>query len=305
MVQLPTQRSSVAIDPRRRAAHHFGHARARTSGNGASASSNLSSSAIDQLLIAPYADESHPHVAVRAHLLASEVPIRRTVLLTQKPGRNGPQEDLLTVANASDLVLIGRRTMFPWLVPYLGRHARRILRRTRTPVLVIGRKPRRAYRRVIIAADLHTDIRAAWFEAKRIAPRASFTFLHVYRALMDGKLQWAGVTEDVIAKYRFGAQREAAQGMAALLHRHGFKSGFRTLLTYGSPISDVPRRARELDADLLVVVRNNHSWWADFLGASHSLEIAMRAECDVLVVHQPPATAPVSEASFYSQKLAV
>jgi hypothetical protein len=113
MVQLPTQRSSVAIDPRRRAAHHFGHARARTSGNGASASSNLSSSAIDQLLIAPYADESHPHVAVRAHLLASEVPIRRTVLLTQKPGRNGPQEDLLTVANASDLVLIGRRTMFP------------------------------------------------------------------------------------------------------------------------------------------------------------------------------------------------
>ena len=98
---------------------------------------------------------------------------------------------------------------------------------------------------------------------------------------MDGRLQWAGVTEDVIAKYRSGAQREAAHGMTALLHRHRFTSGFRTLLTYGSPVSDVPRRARELDADLLVVVRNSHSWWADFLGASHSLESprALSATC--------------------------
>lgn len=298
MISLPIERSSVAIDPSSRATDHFRHARPNTSRTDPPAIPSPSSSAIDQLLIAPCADESYPHVAQRAQLLASEVPVRRTDLLTPKLERKAGQKELLTLARASDLVLVGRRTMFPWLVPYLGRHARRILRRTRTPVLVIGRKPRRAYRRVIIAADLHTDIGVAWLEAKRIAPRASFTFLHVYRALMDGKLQWAGVTEDVIAKYRFGAQREAAQRTTALLHRHGFTSGFRTLLTYGSPVADVPRRTRELDADLLVVVKTRHSWWADFLGASHSLEIATRAECDVLIAHQPPATAPVSQPSF-------
>jgi nucleotide-binding universal stress UspA family protein len=47
--------------------------------------------------------------------------------------------------------------------------------------------------------------------------------------------------------------------------------------------------------DLVVVVRNTRSWWADALGASNSLELAERASCDVLVVHPP---LPNAEARF-------
>jgi nucleotide-binding universal stress UspA family protein len=84
-------------------------------------------------------------------------------------------------------------------------------------------------------------------------------------------------------KRRLAALRNAAARMAALLARHRFVGRF--VLVHGSPVHDVLRKARELDADLLVVVKNTRSWWAEALGASVSTGIAARADRDVLVVH--------------------
>jgi hypothetical protein len=53
----------------------------------------------------------------------------------------------------------------------------------------------------------------------------------------------------------------------------------------GSAVHDVLDKARELAADLIVLTRSTHSWWAEALGASVSAEIAKRADRDVLVVH--------------------
>jgi nucleotide-binding universal stress UspA family protein len=75
--------------------------------------------------------------------------------------------------------------------------------------------------------------------------------------------------------------------MAALLDRHRTIEPGRTLLRYGWPVPGVLRTSAEIDADLIVVVRNSRSWWADVLGASVSLELAERADSDVLVVHAP------------------
>jgi len=56
-------------------------------------------------------------------------------------------------------------------------------------------------------------------------------------------------------------------------------------ISHGWAVHEVPRKARELGADLLVVVKSTHSWWAEVLGASVSVEIATHADQDVLVVH--------------------
>jgi nucleotide-binding universal stress UspA family protein len=71
--------------------------------------------------------------------------------------------------------------------------------------------------------------------------------------------------------------------MTGLLNRH--RSIKRAALAHGSAIHDVLRKARELEADLIVVVKSTHSWWAEALGASVSVEIATHADRDVLVVH--------------------
>jgi nucleotide-binding universal stress UspA family protein len=86
-----------------------------------------------------------------------------------------------------------------------------------------------------------------------------------------------------MAKRRLAALRNAATRMAASLARHRFVGRF--VLVHGSPVHDVLRKARELDADLLVVVKNTRSWCADVLGASVSTGIATRADRDVLAVH--------------------
>jgi nucleotide-binding universal stress UspA family protein len=196
------------------------------------------------------------------------------------------------MTKASDLVLVDRKRPAPFIVPYLGRAERRLLRKSRAPMLVVAGMPQAPYRRVVVATDLQTDISDALAVARSIAPNASFTLLHVYRALFDGKLQWAGVPETQIAKYRIDARREAALGMASLLGRHRTVDPARTLLRYDWPVPGVLRTSAELDADLIVVVRKSRSWWVDALGASASLELAQRADRDVLVVHAPLSGGP-------------
>jgi nucleotide-binding universal stress UspA family protein len=196
-----------------------------------------------------------------------------------------PAEGIVTQANKSDLVLVGRRRTFPWFLAPLARYARRLLRRSRAPMLIVGARPTGAYRNVVIATDLATDIRPALKWARHIAPGASFTLLHVYRGLFESKLQWAAVPDKHIFEHRLAAQRQAEMGMAALANQHRSDNVGRALIAHGSPVQDVLRKARELGADLIVVVKTTHSWWAELVAASASVEIATRADQDVLVVH--------------------
>jgi nucleotide-binding universal stress UspA family protein len=239
------------------------------------------SAAIERLVLVSGSGESDPALERRAELIANDMDFGPSVV------RMDRNDDVLAMTKASDLVFVDRKKPVPFIVPYLARGARSLLRKSRTPVLVVGGARQARYERVVVATDLQTDLADALAVAKRIAPNASVTLLHVYRALFDGKLQWAGVPEIDIAEYRVDAQREAALGMATLLDRHRTIAPARTLLRYGWPVPGVLRTSAELDADLIVVVRNSRSWWADALGASVSLELAQRADRDVLVVHAP------------------
>jgi nucleotide-binding universal stress UspA family protein len=246
-------------------------------------SSSAAPSAIERLVLLGGSAESNPALERRARLIATDMYVGPHVIRLRR------EDDVSAMTKPSDLVMIDRKKPLPFIAPYLGRAARRLLRESRAPVLVVAGMPAARYERVVVATDLATDIGGALAIAKRIAPNASFTVLHVYRALFDGKLQWAGVPDADIADYRIDAQREAALGMATLLDRHRGIGPVRTLLRYGWPVPGVVRTAAELDADLIVVVRNSRSWWADALGASISLELAQRAHGDVLVAHAPGA----------------
>jgi nucleotide-binding universal stress UspA family protein len=278
---------------------------------------------IGDLLVVLSDSEPHRDVALRAQLLARDTPVSRTVLLIPdtstwqrfihtisrlgnrlsafgtgisarilqasfprertRVGASAHEDEIVGHAKESDLVIVGRRRAFPWLLAPLSRYVRRMLRRTRTPVLVVGSTPTRAYRNVVIATDLETDIGPALKWVQHVAPQASLTFLHVYRGLFESKLQSAGVPNGDILNHRFDAQRKAAVGLSDLLNRH--QSVPRGVLAHGWASHDVFRKARELGADLIVVVKSTHSWWAEVLGASVSLEVATHADRDVLVVH--------------------
>lgn len=163
---------------------------------GRAALSRASNMAIERLVLAGSGDDATPALDLRAQLIASEMHPSPPVL---KPGRDA---DVAALAKPSDLVLVDRRRPPPFLFPYLGRKARRLLRKTEAPMLVVAGMPRESYRHVVIATDLQTDIAAALRAARVIAPNASFTLLHAYHALFEGKLQWAGVSETDVAQHR-------------------------------------------------------------------------------------------------------
>jgi nucleotide-binding universal stress UspA family protein len=137
----------------------------------------------------------------------------------------------------------------------------------------------------VIATDLVTDVGPALKWARHVAPKASLTLLHVYRGLVESKLEWAGVPQADVLAHRLAAQRQAATRMTDLVTRHRSEDIRRALLAHGWPVHDVIRKARELGADLIVVAKSTCSWWAEVLGASVSSEIATHADRDVLVVH--------------------
>jgi len=144
--------------------------------------------------------------------------------------------DVVGLANESDLVLVGRRRTSSGFSAPLNADARRLLRRSRTPLLVVGGKPKGPYRRVVVATDLETDITPALAWTRRIAPQATVTLLHVHRGLFEGKLQWAGVPDEQIMNHRLAAQHQAALGMKALVERHDTKAISRALLPSSASI---------------------------------------------------------------------
>lgn len=243
----------------------------------ASPAGSSTETAMRRLLVVDGA-EPRPELVTRARLVAHETG-------AQCLDVRGRRDDAIVLANMSDLIIVSRNAGLAGLISRLGLSARRLLRRTRTPMLVVGAKPRGAYRRVLVAADLRTDMSRAFATMKKIAGSASITLLHAYHGLLEGKLEWAGVPARDVMKHRLAAQRKAASGMTRLLCKHELEPAPRALLTHDFAVPGVLRRAREVDADLVVVVRSGWSWWAEALGASVSLEIASNAHCDVLVTH--------------------
>lgn len=314
-----------SIAYRHSAAENGSTARAKTHRENVPRAAGAQPAGIDDLMVVLSASEPHRDVAARAQRLARDSAVSRTVLFTprlttwaafaQRVSTVGtrlsafgadvsarilrasvpadrvrvetdvPAADAVRPQGGASLVVIGRRRAFPWALFPLARYARRLLRCSRAPMLVVGSRPTGPYRNVVIASDLTTDAGPALKWARRVAPNASFTFLHAYRGLFERKLQWASVPLNDILAHRLAARRGASQDMAALLERHRSEEVQRAALVHGSPVHDVLRKARELEADLIVVVRSTHSWWAEVLGASVSTEIAARADRDVLIVH--------------------
>jgi hypothetical protein len=133
--------------------------------------------AINNLAVVLSPSEPHQDVAVRAQLIARDTPVSSTVLLdpdarhwkpfvqtiskfrrqlsavgthisarvlrASLPAHRTRAEthtaaDMVAKGSTSELIVVGRRRAFPWALAPLARYVRRLLRRSRMPVLVVG-----------------------------------------------------------------------------------------------------------------------------------------------------------------------
>jgi len=102
----------------------------------------------------------------------------------------------------ADMVVLGAMGEHPAREFFLGATAERVVREATMPVLVVRSEPDGPYRRVLVPLDLSVQSPAVAELACRIAPGAHLTLAHAFEVPFEGKLNFAGVSEEDIQRYR-------------------------------------------------------------------------------------------------------
>lgn len=106
---------------------------------------------------------------------------------------------------------------------------------------------------VLVPVDFSDHSLAALSFAQALAPDAAIHVLHVYDSPFEGKLRYAGVSQETIDAYRADTRRQAQSGMDELLARNAAtQSPLLPALEHGEAESVIAAKAGEYGADLIV-----------------------------------------------------
>ena len=134
-------------------------------------------------------------------------------------------QEITAQADALDagMLVLGARGASYMRHLLLGATAERMLRKTRRPLLVVKPLPQVSYRRVLLPVDFSPwSIEAIRF-ARTIAPKAELVLFNAYEVPFEGRLQYAGVDEEVIQKYRANVRQDALRDLHNLATEAGLK----------------------------------------------------------------------------------
>lgn len=184
----------------------------------------------------------------------------------------------------ASLLVLGARGAGFMQHALLGTTAERLLRITRRPILAVKQVAHAPYRHVLVALDFSEGAARALRFACALAPRARLTLLHVFEVPFEAKLQFAGVTEDAIQRYRETARQQAAERLAEFAVTHGAGHHAETVLAHGDAAPRIVERIEESDADLVVLGKHGTSVTEELLLGSVTKHVLAEAGCDVLVV---------------------
>ena len=195
-------------------------------------------------------------------------------------------------AEDADLLVLGARGEGFLRHLLLGTTAERLLRKTNRPVLLVRQLPHDHYRRVVVAVDFSASSVAALRLARTLAPAAELVLLHAFEVPFEGKLQFAGVTDVAIARYRHQARQDALRELEAFAAAAGSAAaGARLSVHHGEPSRVILEREQQEDCDLLVVGKRGKSVVEELLLGSVTKHVLAEASGDVLVASAGPARA--------------
>lgn len=193
---------------------------------------------------------------------------------------------LLEQADAldADLVVVGAKGEDYLGRLLLGTTAERLLRRSTRPVLMVRQTPHEAYRRVLVPVDFSPWSAPAIRLARAVAPAAELVLLHAFEAPFEAKLEFAGVGEADIARYRRVAGEEARQALDRLVAATGLApEEVATRVVHGSTARVILAQEQELDCDLIVLGKHGQGALEDLLLGSVTKHVLAEAGSDVLV----------------------
>jgi nucleotide-binding universal stress UspA family protein len=192
---------------------------------------------------------------------------------------------ILEVSADFDLLALGARGKHPLRDFAIGTTAERLLRQTRTPILVVKRKAAAAYRRVLVAVDFSPHSHTALAYSYAIAPQSEIYLAHVYEVPFQKEMLHAGVAEEIIHECRVKARYQADTEMRRFIEESGADtSHLHRSIEHGSHVPTKLRdKAIAIDADLVIVGKHGKSLAEHLLLGSVTLHLLADCPCDVLV----------------------
>lgn len=190
--------------------------------------------------------------------------------------------DLIITGVARD-ELFGRVT--------LGNTVDRLLRRSRTPLLIVKNRARQPYHHITVAADFSEPSRHALEAAVRFFPDQTLTIFHAYEPLLSG------LTDDPAAyrlQYRTVAEGEYTAFLATLQSDAAIKQRMRSFIEFGRPSDILREGVRDLNIDLVVLGTQGRGAIAEALIGSVAKDIMAEVPCDVLLIRMPHPAAATS-----------
>lgn len=186
----------------------------------------------------------------------------------------------------ADMVILGAMGEHPAREFFLGATAERVMREATMPVLVVRNEPGEPYRRVLAPLDLSVHSPAVAALARRVAPQAHLTLAHAFEVPFEGKLNFAGVSEEDLQRYRQEERQHAQDALYTLADslKDGEHADIR--VEHGMPEAVIPELLRETVADLIVVGKHGKSEIVDLFLGSLTKHLLLDAPCDILVM--PP-----------------
>ena len=183
--------------------------------------------------------------------------------------------------NDVDLVVLGAMGEHPAREFFLGSTAERVVREAAVPVLVVRNAPAEKYRRVLAALDLSLHGPAVAQLARGIAPSARLTLAHAFEVPFEGKLQFAGVSEADIQRFRQEERQSALEALRGMAQGLSERPDIR--VEFGMPEAAIPALIQETAADLVVAGKHGKSEVIELLLGSMIKHLLREAACDVLV----------------------
>jgi len=194
----------------------------------------------------------------------------------------------------ADLVILGAHGKGFVRRLLLGSTASHLLRKSRCPVLVVKRAPRRPYRRLLVAVDFSPGSALALAAARRLAPDAEIVLFHAFEVPFEAKMEFAGIEADVIRHYRTEARARAMERLHATAAAAGLaEHEHSALVVRGDSHHEVLAQAVRSGCDLIVMGKHGTHVTEELLLGSVTKRVLAESACDVLVVIDDRAAPPL------------